>query len=80
MQDEILRDDDAPVVSSTDLVSPDSNPYSPAKLFGVATLGATASLIVYAVIQSLDPEMRRNLRRTALEAARGQVRVWFSEE
>jgi hypothetical protein len=56
------------------------SPYTAAKLTGVATLGAVASLALYALYQSLDPEYRRGLRQGAIDAAKAKARAWFSEE
>ena len=56
------------------------NPYTTGRLFGVATLGAVSSLVLYAIYQSLDPDYRQGLQKNAIGAAKAQARAWFSEE
>lgn len=52
------------------------NPFTPGRLFGVALLGASASLIAYYVFQQMDPEQRKRLRGRAFRSVKTQVRGW----
>lgn len=57
-------------------VASESNPFTPGRLFGVALLGASASLIAYYVFQQMEPEQRKRLRGRAFRSVKTQVRGW----
>ena len=56
---------------------PTSDPYTPGKLFGVALLGAGASLVAYYFFQQLEPGQKASLRGSAFRSARSQLRGWI---
>lgn len=59
---------------------PCEDPFSPAKLMGVALAGAVAALAAYYAWTQLDPDKRAALKDSILSAARSQVRHWGEGE
>lgn len=51
----------------------DEDVYTPAKLLGVATLGAVLSLGVYYLYNQMDEEKRASLRRKASNLVADQI-------
>jgi len=52
------------------------NPFTPGRLFGVALLGASCSLVAYYLFQQMDPDQRKRLRGRAFRSVKTQVRGW----
>lgn len=77
-----MNDNEQPSVADTPQAAlpsgPRSDPYTPGKLFGVALLGAGASLVAYYVFQQLEPATKARLKGTAVRGARAQLRGWIN--
>jgi len=52
------------------------DPFTPAKLVGVAVAGALVALAAYYAYAQLDPEKRETLKDSLMAMARSQVRRW----
>lgn len=63
--DELVFDDD--------FAHRSSDPYSPAKIFGVAFLGAAVAVSAYCVYNQLDPERRNRIKENVVSFVTSQV-------
>ena len=59
---------------------PLSDPYTPAKLFGVALAGAGAGLFLYYVYQHIDPVQKKKLSGGAVKRVKEQLRGWIKDD
>ncbi|MBS2038191.1 hypothetical protein JST97_24615 [bacterium] len=70
------EDKDRPAIGP----APQTNPYTPGKLFGVALAGASAGLFLYYMYQHLEPEEKKKYGGGALKKAKAQLREWVKDE
>jgi hypothetical protein len=55
------------------------NPYTPARVLGVALLGALGGLLLYYLYNQLDTEQRENIKETLVKGLKAQARSWAGD-